>query len=299
VEGEEEDDDEAAEDQEEEEERETKRQRAADRKRQRGAVAAKAVAAAAAAAAAKAEAAKAKAKATATGKGKANGKGKAKAGQRVTGRPQTSIYRGVHWNKAGSKWIGSINDSGKNTHLGGFQSETDAARAYDAAAKDIHGPNWGCFNFPVAAPATKASQKASQKASLKPAVKPAVKPTVKPTVKKERRQAKTERGQPPSPSVKPSPSPPSRATSYQSGHSGYRGVSWAAAEGCWQAKVGHAGTFTHLGVFEDDVDAARAYDRAALRLHGWQAHRNFGREGPRADTKPQLQQLQQLQQQQS
>jgi len=54
-----------------------------------------------------------------------------------------SGYTGVRWRERGKKWNASIGQSvdGKyvSTHLGGFETAEDAARAYDAAAIEMHG----------------------------------------------------------------------------------------------------------------------------------------------------------------
>lgn len=52
-----------------------------------------------------------------------------------TGR--TSRYKGVCWN--GTKWQAGIKVNGKSYHLGMFDSEWEAAEAYNAAAVHHHG----------------------------------------------------------------------------------------------------------------------------------------------------------------
>ena len=51
----------------------------------------------------------------------------------------TSIYRGVYWNKQRRKFRALIGLNGKQHHLGCFDSEADAALAYNDAAKKYHG----------------------------------------------------------------------------------------------------------------------------------------------------------------
>jgi hypothetical protein len=55
----------------------------------------------------------------------------------------------------------------------------------------------------------------------------------------------------------------------------FKGVSWDAQRGSWQAKVGINGKTTHLGRFADEEDAARAYDAAAVAAFGAYARTNF------------------------
>lgn len=51
----------------------------------------------------------------------------------------TSGFRGVNWHKNRQKWQASIQSEGKQLHLGRFTSKEEAARAYDKAAKELHG----------------------------------------------------------------------------------------------------------------------------------------------------------------
>jgi AP2 domain len=61
-----------------------------------------------------------------------------------------SAYRGVSWFKLYSKWNAAISYQRKSRNLGYFASEEDAARAYDAAARELHGA-FARLNFPDAA----------------------------------------------------------------------------------------------------------------------------------------------------
>lgn len=60
----------------------------------------------------------------------------------------SSQYRGVCWVKRDASWAARISDgrSGKIS-LGNYKSEIDAARAYDAAARRLHGA-FATLNFP-------------------------------------------------------------------------------------------------------------------------------------------------------
>lgn len=55
----------------------------------------------------------------------------------------------------------------------------------------------------------------------------------------------------------------------------YRGVYRTSWGNRWQAAVQHGGKKVYLGTFGNEESAARAYDEAALLLHGDRACLNF------------------------
>lgn len=59
----------------------------------------------------------------------------------------TSGYRGVSQCKSSGKWHAYISASRKRTFLGSFETKEDAARAYDEAARELHGDR-ARLNFP-------------------------------------------------------------------------------------------------------------------------------------------------------
>ncbi len=59
----------------------------------------------------------------------------------------TSGYKGVTWNKPSKKWMAQIESGGKDYNLGRFIDKTEAAKAYDAKAKELFG-EFAWLNFP-------------------------------------------------------------------------------------------------------------------------------------------------------
>jgi hypothetical protein len=56
--------------------------------------------------------------------------------------------------------------------------------------------------------------------------------------------------------------------------SGFKGVGWNSQKKKWQARISANKSHHHIGFFDNKKDAARAYDREALRLHGEYARTN-------------------------
>lgn len=54
-------------------------------------------------------------------------------------RNKASRFKGVYWSKQKRKWHARIFIGGRNIHLGFYDSEEDAARAYNEAAKKYLG----------------------------------------------------------------------------------------------------------------------------------------------------------------
>jgi hypothetical protein len=60
----------------------------------------------------------------------------------------------------------------------------------------------------------------------------------------------------------------------------FRGVYFDSRARRWAALVSHRRRKFTLGLFDEEEDAARAYDRAAARLHGERAKLSFPSERP-------------------
>lgn len=59
----------------------------------------------------------------------------------------TSKYKGVCWHNRDKKWHTQIKHNGKNIHIGYFNNEIEAAKAYDRKAKELFG-DFAYLNFP-------------------------------------------------------------------------------------------------------------------------------------------------------
>lgn len=69
------------------------------------------------------------------------------ANSRLT-QNKTSKYRGVYWHKRDRRWCSKIRFHGKDFHIGHFDSEIDAAMAYDKGAIKFFG-EFAKTNFPL------------------------------------------------------------------------------------------------------------------------------------------------------
>jgi len=62
-------------------------------------------------------------------------------------RGKSSKYKGVSFIKPKGKFVAEITCNGKRMSLGHFESEVEAAKAYDETAKKYH-KEFACLNFP-------------------------------------------------------------------------------------------------------------------------------------------------------
>ncbi len=62
-------------------------------------------------------------------------------------RRSSSRFKGVYFNKRTRKWIATIGYNGKTIHLGSFEDEVEAAKAYDRKARELFG-QFAYLNFP-------------------------------------------------------------------------------------------------------------------------------------------------------
>ncbi|KAL6881972.1 hypothetical protein ACP4OV_011444 [Aristida adscensionis] len=170
----------------------------------------------------------------------------------VVPRSGSSIYKGVTRHKSSGKYEAHLwdrhaksattNRMGRQVYLGAYDTEEEAAHAYDLAALKYWGLECaGILNFPLESykQEREKMQRMSREAYLA-------------TLRR-------------------------RSSGFSRGHSVYRGVARHHQNGRWEARIGHVSRrkYLYLGTFETQEAAAEAYDLAALELRGHSAITNF------------------------
>lgn len=154
-------------------------------------------------------------------------------------RPQaesrSSRYRGVQWDRNGARWRARLHTD-KTRHIGYFDSEEEAAMAWDMAVLRYFGIEQGSvkLNFGAVSVAKYQQEPGAAAGGLR------------------------------------------RSSSICSGGSagGYRGVV-QQGDGNFKAVLLQQRTHVTIGIFPTAEEAARAYDRATILANGWGALTNF------------------------
>jgi len=153
---------------------------------------------------------------------------------------RSSKYRGVTRHRRSGRWEAHIwvRETGKQVYLGGYELEEHAAEAYDVAALKCKGKKVKT-NFDV----SRYSELIQYMDTI----------SLEELVMAVRRQSQ----------------------GFARGSSRYRGVT-RHPNGRWEARIGMPGSkHIYLGLYNDEAEAAGAYDKALVKLRGSAAATNF------------------------
>ena len=194
---------------------------------------------------------------------------------KITGKAQpskgTSQFRGVSWNSSCSKWRAQVWKGSDVHHLGYYENEVHAARAYDEAVIRIRGPD-APTNFPRSDynvsevnrehVINSGNEDKISRLSRLPLVNRA-------TEKVQQLEIGAQF------SAKEGVGHSMEMSSKNGRSSRMLGVSWSSQNNAWTAEIWDGTSYKDLGIYASEVEAARAYDMACLKQHGADALTNF------------------------
>ncbi|DBA93598.1 hypothetical protein WJX82_009691 [Trebouxia sp. C0006] len=163
-------------------------------------------------------------------------------------KARSSRFRGVTKHRRSGRWEAHIwvKELGRQVYLGGYEHEEHAAEAYDVAALKCKG-----FRVKTNFDADRYSDLTECMDSI----------SLEELIMAVRRQSQ----------------------GFSRGTSAYRGVTHHPS-GRWEARIGIPGSkHIYLGLFNQEKEAAQAYDRALVRLRGMAAATNFALSDYRLD----------------
>ncbi len=226
-------------------------------------------------------------------------------------KERTSKYKGVCRYKPSKKWIGSMKHNNKSIYLGSFDDEEECARAYDKKVKELYGEWARGLNFPEVESingvkeikltrgkvalvdeedfdklnkykwsAWKDKNKnifyamGGNRLRMHRVIMGDIKGVAYDHIngdgldnrKSNLRIATTQQNN-------------MNTIPRKGGSSKYKGVCWHKRKKKWMSRIGYNYNIVHIGYFDDEVEAALAYDKKAKELFGEFARLNFPDEG--------------------
>lgn len=202
-------------------------------------------------------------------------------------------YKGVSYAKKEKSWTSQIHYENRCIHLGQYETEVEAARAYNQKAKELHG-DFAFLNNVSEGPFVRIDKKRGistyRGVSYHP---PSKRWSAKITHKKKtvfigtfddpedaarayNDKAKEVFGEHTFLNdVEDKEYKVINRTAEKIGESGFRGVIYNKMNGKWIARFSHNNKKVHVGTFEDKIEAAKAYDKKIFEIKGSGAILNF------------------------